>query len=46
VVIDRKGDIAARVIGIVTYGTLRGLIDDVLAETPPPRPARSPGPGS
>ena len=46
VVIDRKGDIAARVIGIVTYGALRGLIDDVLAETPPPRPARSPGPGS
>ena len=47
VVIDRKGDIAARVVGIVTYTTLRGLIDDVLAETPPPpRPARSPGAGS
>lgn len=35
VVVDRKGRIAARVIGAVTYSTLRGLIDDVLAENPP-----------
>ncbi|MDT7670892.1 MAG: copper transport protein, partial [Pseudonocardiales bacterium] len=34
VVIDRKGTIAAKVVGIITYGTLRGLIDDMLAEAP------------
>ncbi len=32
VVIDRQGRIAARVIGKTTYRTLRGVIDDVLAE--------------
>ena len=37
VVIDAEGNIAARVVGIVSYGTLRGLIDDVLAESPSPQ---------
>ncbi|MQA80257.1 MAG: redoxin domain-containing protein [Streptosporangiales bacterium] len=32
VVVDRDGRIAARVIGRVTYGQLRGLVDDVVAE--------------
>ena len=32
VVVDRRGRIAARVIGAVTYSTLRGLVDDTLAE--------------
>lgn len=32
VVVDAKGRIAARVVGAVTYPTLRGLVDDVLAE--------------
>lgn len=32
-VVDRDGRVAARVIGGTTYLTLRGLIDDVLAET-------------
>jgi thiol-disulfide isomerase/thioredoxin len=32
VVVDRQGRIAARIIGPVTYATLRGLIDDTLAE--------------
>ena len=31
VVIDRQGEVAARVIGRVTYATLRGLIEDELA---------------
>ena len=35
VVVDRKGRIAARVIGAVTHSTLRGLVDDILAENPP-----------
>jgi thiol-disulfide isomerase/thioredoxin len=33
VVVDARGRIAARVIGAVTYLTLRGLVDDTLAET-------------
>lgn len=33
VVVDRDGRIAARVIGRITYGTLRELIDDVRAES-------------
>ena len=33
-VVDRRGRIAARVVGRVTYPTLTGLIDDLLAETP------------
>ena len=32
-VVDRDGRVAARVIGRTTYLTLRGLVDDVLAET-------------
>ena len=31
-VVDKRGRIAARVIGGVTYATLRGLVDDTLAE--------------
>lgn len=34
IVMDRRGRIAARVVGRVTYSTLTGLIDDLLAETP------------
>lgn len=33
-VVDRRGRIAARVVGRVTYPTLTGLIDDLLAGTP------------
>ena len=33
VVVDARGRIAARVIGAVTYSTLRGLLEDTLAET-------------
>lgn len=33
VVIDPEGRIAARVVGKITYGTLRGLVDDALAES-------------
>jgi peroxiredoxin len=36
VVVDPAGHIAARIVGIVNYSTLRGLVDDVLAETPTP----------
>lgn len=36
-VVDRRGRIAARVVGRVTYPTLTGLIDDLLAETPDER---------
>ncbi|MGC4939974.1 TlpA family protein disulfide reductase [Kribbella sp. DT2] len=36
VIVDPAGKIAARVVGIVNYATLRGLVDDVLAETPDP----------
>jgi peroxiredoxin len=32
VVVDRQGRVAARIIGSVTYATLRGLIDDTLGE--------------
>jgi thiol-disulfide isomerase/thioredoxin len=32
VVVDRQGRVAARIIGAVTYATLRGLIDDTLGE--------------
>ena len=38
-VIDRNGLIAARVVGKVTYNTLRGLVEDVLAEGGSPPPA-------
>lgn len=38
-VIDPDGRIAARVIGKITYATLRGIIDDVLAEGGSQRPA-------
>jgi thiol-disulfide isomerase/thioredoxin len=41
VVVDARGRIAARVIGAVTYITLRGLVDDTVAEannTKPPAP--------
>ncbi|MGH3859302.1 TlpA family protein disulfide reductase [Actinokineospora sp.] len=34
-VIDAEGNITARVVGIVSYATLRGLVDDVLAEASP-----------
>lgn len=34
VVVDREGRVAARVIGRTTYGTLRTLVTDVLAEDP------------
>ncbi|MGH3812741.1 MAG: TlpA family protein disulfide reductase [Pseudonocardiaceae bacterium] len=34
VVIDPQGRVAARVVGKVTYSTLRGLVQDVLAEIP------------
>ena len=37
VVIDRERRVAARVIGAVTAGTLRALLDRVLAETSGPR---------
>ena len=33
VVVDARGRIAARVIGAVRYATLRGLVEDTLAET-------------
>jgi thiol-disulfide isomerase/thioredoxin len=33
VVVDARGRIAARIIGAVRYPTLRGLVDDTLAET-------------
>ena len=33
-VVDRDGDVAARVIGQATYRTLRALVDDVLEPTP------------
>ncbi len=32
VVVDREGRVAARVVGIASYDTLKGLIDDVLEE--------------
>jgi thiol-disulfide isomerase/thioredoxin len=32
VVLDRQGRVASRVLGAVSAGTLRGLLDDVLAE--------------
>lgn len=32
VVVDREGRIAARVVGIVTYRTLKALVDEVVAE--------------
>ncbi|MGH8894248.1 MAG: TlpA family protein disulfide reductase [Actinomycetes bacterium] len=37
VVVDDRGRIAARVIGAATYPTLRGLVDDTLAERAPSR---------
>lgn len=40
VVVDARGRIAARVIGAVTYLTLRGLVDDTLAERRPTRAGR------
>lgn len=33
VVVDREGRIAARVVGIVTYRTLKALVDEVVAES-------------
>jgi thiol-disulfide isomerase/thioredoxin len=39
VVVDRRGRIAARIIGAVTYSTLRGLVDDLLAAKAHPAPA-------
>lgn len=44
VVVDARGGIAARVIGAVTYATLRGLVNDTLAErtTPGTQQARAP----
>lgn len=33
VLLDRRGRVAARVVGRVTYSTLRGLIDDLVADT-------------
>jgi peroxiredoxin len=41
VVVDPAGNIAARVVGIINYSTLRGLVDDVLAETTPATAAAS-----
>ena len=38
-VIDPSGGIAARVIGRTDYTTIRGIIDDLLAETSPTSPA-------
>jgi len=40
VVLDREGRVAARVVGRVRYSTLRGLVDDVLAEPLVPVGAR------
>ncbi|MDP9398272.1 MAG: TlpA family protein disulfide reductase [Actinomycetota bacterium] len=37
-VVDRRGRVAARVVGATTYTTLRGLVDEVLAERPLPPP--------
>jgi hypothetical protein len=34
VVVDREGRVAARIVGVASYYTLKGLVDDVLAETP------------
>lgn len=34
VVVDREGRVAARIVGIASYYTLKGLIEDVLAEGP------------
>jgi peroxiredoxin len=42
VVVDRRGRIAARVIGAVTYSTLSGLVDDALAE-PKNKPKKTRG---
>ena len=36
--VDRRGRIAARVVGQVTYPTLTGLIDNLLAEAPRGKP--------
>ena len=33
-VVDKRGKVAARVIGKVTYATLRGLVIDAVAEPP------------
>lgn len=33
VIVDRQGDVGARVIGPVTYSTLKGLLDDEIART-------------
>jgi thiol-disulfide isomerase/thioredoxin len=43
-VLDRDGRIAARVIGRINYSTLRGLVDDAVAEQQQPR-AAVPAPG-
>jgi thiol-disulfide isomerase/thioredoxin len=42
VVIDRTGQIAARVIGRISYTTLLGVIDDLQTETATPTPTRTP----
>lgn len=42
-VLDRDGRVAARVIGRVDYATLRGLVDDAVAERPPPAAVPAPG---
>jgi len=34
VIIDREGRVAARIVGIAGYYTVKGLIEDVLAEAP------------
>lgn len=38
VVIDQEGRVAARILGEVTESSLRGVIDSLLAESPPPSP--------
>lgn len=42
-VLDRKGRVAARVLGRTSAGVLRGIVDDVLAEEPSSASPSSPG---
>ena len=44
VIVDRAGDIAARVIGRIDYNTLRGLINDLRTETRRPTASPTAGP--
>ncbi|MGV8976857.1 MAG: TlpA family protein disulfide reductase [Cellulomonas sp.] len=47
VVLDREGRVAARILGLADPSTLRGLVDDILAEpVDPAAPAASPTSGA